>query len=304
MGLRMAIDTAKGMEYLHSLGIIHRDLKTGNLLLSDDDRVKVADFGVSRLVTEKATKAVGTPMYMAPEILGGEKYALSSDVYSYAFVLWEMVTREVPYGKLTPWEITKGVCEEGLRPEIPEECPFQELIAVCWSSDASKRPTFTKIINYLLHLSKLVQDDSYEVHVERRKRGDISKEELNAFFQDSEESSSDTSTPVTSSSRASRRARKKKKKKRSAKSQSIARLSRSSTSASVSRSDSKTKTLRKMKKRETSPSVTQHTKHLPVLEPVDASSVVTYQEIQLMEGTPMPETSTLSKTWLTRSLLF
>ena len=126
---QMAIDTARGMYYLHHrAGIIQRDLKSANLLLDENMRIKIADFGLSRTLT-LAPGAMetycGTPSTMAPEIVLQEDYTEKSDVFSYAVILHEFVTREEPYDNAADKGVALAyaVANQGLRPTIPSYCP-------------------------------------------------------------------------------------------------------------------------------------------------------------------------------------
>ncbi|OMJ72458.1 hypothetical protein SteCoe_29085 [Stentor coeruleus] len=160
--LKIAKDTAQGMAFLHSSNIIHRDLKSLNLLLeelvqSPNDRVhvKITDFGISRAVDEGIlTGQMGTCHWMAPEVLASQPYGFPADVYSYGIVLWEIFARETPYRGINPAMIPYQVLHMGLRPDINKisQEPIKILIQSCWSIDASARPTFSEILE---HLSKL-----------------------------------------------------------------------------------------------------------------------------------------------------
>lgn len=151
----MMLDAAKGMAYLHHSdpAIVHRDLKSHNLLVDEYFRVKVSDFGLSRMVVEdsKAMQTMtscGTPSWTAPEVLRGEKYSSACDVYSMAIVLWECVTRSVPYEGVPHFQIVFTVGNQGLRPEIPPDCPhaWANLIVDCWAENPADRPSFDDIM--------------------------------------------------------------------------------------------------------------------------------------------------------------
>jgi serine/threonine protein kinase len=99
--LKIALGTVKGMAYLHEQDpiIVHRDLKSLNLLLTDDLDCKVTDFGLSRFKAEsdeRMTGQCGTYHWMAPEVINSENYTEKADVYSVAIILWEIYTRAIP----------------------------------------------------------------------------------------------------------------------------------------------------------------------------------------------------------------
>jgi tRNA A-37 threonylcarbamoyl transferase component Bud32 len=152
----IAIDAARGMSYLHNSDpiIIHRDLKSQNLLVDDNWRVKVCDFGLSRIYKDtQSTKmtACGTPCWTAPEVLRRNRYTVKADVYSFGVVLWEMITREEPFKGMPPFQVILLVGTQGQRPDIPNYCPpqYAQLIEDCWQEDPDKRPSFEDIITRL-----------------------------------------------------------------------------------------------------------------------------------------------------------
>eukprot|EP00026_Physarum_polycephalum_P003037 Phypoly_transcript_03046.p1 GENE.Phypoly_transcript_03046~~Phypoly_transcript_03046.p1 ORF type:complete len:740 (+),score=120.64 Phypoly_transcript_03046:24-2222(+) len=154
MVLKIAIDAATGMNYLHTYSppIIHRDLKSMNLLVDSNFNVKVSDFGLARFTVKniKATTFCGTLQWIAPELLSGVGYTTQVDVYSYGMVLWELITRGEPYKGINQAGIIAGV-GQGMRPTIPPECPpaFAQLIRDCWESEPQKRPPFSEILQRL-----------------------------------------------------------------------------------------------------------------------------------------------------------
>ncbi|KYQ99761.1 leucine-rich repeat-containing protein (LRR) [Tieghemostelium lacteum] len=151
-GLRLQIgfDCARGMTYLHSRNpiIIHRDLKTDNLLVDDNWQVKVADFGLATVKSNTFAKTMcGTTGWVAPEVLAEEGYTEKADVYSFAIVLWELLTRLIPYAGKNTMQVVRSI-DRGERLPIPDWCPkdYAQLINRCWETDPSHRPNFPQIL--------------------------------------------------------------------------------------------------------------------------------------------------------------
>ncbi|KAJ4775647.1 protein kinase family protein [Rhynchospora pubera] len=154
--LHMAFDVAKGMNYLHRRNppIVHRDLKSPNLLVDRKYTVKVCDFGLSRLKasTYLSSKSLaGTPEWMAPEVLRDELSNEKSDVYSFGVILWELMTLQQPWSNLNPAQVVAAVGFKGRRLEIPKELNprVTSLIESCWADEPWKRPSFASIMESL-----------------------------------------------------------------------------------------------------------------------------------------------------------
>jgi serine/threonine protein kinase len=157
--MKMARDAALGMNWLHCSNpmLIHRDLKSSNLLVDENLNVKVCDFGLSQLlphdqVLRDTTNAKGTPLWMAPEVMMFKEFNEKCDVYSFGVVLWEIVTRQEPFAHHTSFDKFKeAVCILHERPPIPPDCipSLKKLMEACWHPDPAHRPSFDEILNQL-----------------------------------------------------------------------------------------------------------------------------------------------------------
>ncbi|CAL5389321.1 unnamed protein product [Camellia sinensis] len=159
--LSMAYDVAKGMNYLHNRNppIVHRDLKSPNLLVDKKYTVKVCDFGLSRLKAKtflSSKSAAGTPEWMAPEVLRDEPSNEKSDVYSFGVILWELATLQQPWSNLNPAQVVAAVGFKYKRLEIPSDLNPQvaSIIEACWANEPVKRPSFSSIMETLRLLIK------------------------------------------------------------------------------------------------------------------------------------------------------
>ncbi|EGC32892.1 hypothetical protein DICPUDRAFT_81310 [Dictyostelium purpureum] len=165
---KLSMDIAKGMSFLHSCKpmIVHRDLKSANILLGGSSIetlvAKVSDFGLSIKPIGKEVKGrkVWNWRWLAPEIMNDQQYTEKIDVYSFAIVLWEIITRDLPFEEYVDQLKWNSIIEDkiikGLRPTIPDECPseMKNLITDCWNGDPKKRPSFTAILDRLNQMFK------------------------------------------------------------------------------------------------------------------------------------------------------
>jgi len=165
--LNMSIEMVKGIEALHTHDpqVLHRDLKSLNLMVTEQFHCKVADFGLSRFNTvehaETLTKSRGTPAYCAPEMYDGLVYTEKSDIYSVGIILWEMIYRcinleyQCPFEEYPacrkPFAILIKVAKNALRPTIPESCPcgLKELVEMSWHQDPQCRPSAKELLSNL-----------------------------------------------------------------------------------------------------------------------------------------------------------
>ena len=152
--MRMLLDVIKGMQYLEASKIVHRDLKSQNLLIDRSFRVKVADFGLARLSTDSCVQtsngAAGTPAWMAPETLRDDAITPKSDVYAFGVVVWETVMRRIPWHGMRNAQIVCGVGLRGDRLPLEDmvgalvnDDPYlRSLCTQCFQEDPCARPRF------------------------------------------------------------------------------------------------------------------------------------------------------------------
>ncbi|TKY52160.1 Serine/threonine-protein kinase EDR1 [Spatholobus suberectus] len=161
--IKMALDVARGMNCLHTSTptIVHRDLKSPNLLVDKNWNVKVCDFGLSRLkhntfLSSKST--AGTPEWMAPEVLRNEPSNEKCDVYSFGVILWELATLRLPWSGMNPMQVVGAVGFQNRRLDIPKEVDpiVARIIWECWQQDPNLRPSFSQLAAALKPLQCLV----------------------------------------------------------------------------------------------------------------------------------------------------
>mmetsp|Transcript_6895 Transcript_6895/g.14210 ORF Transcript_6895/g.14210 Transcript_6895/m.14210 type:complete len:1258 (-) Transcript_6895:1935-5708(-) len=154
MVVGFALDVCRGVLYLHRCRLLHRDLKSSNMMLDDELVVKVGDFGLTRPVsgpTAPMTGQTGTFQYMAPEVLSSRPYSEKADVFSFGVLLWELAARRLPYFGLEPMQVGLAVVNQGLRPSIPPECSpaLVKIIKLCWDQDPHRRPNLDQAMKLL-----------------------------------------------------------------------------------------------------------------------------------------------------------
>ena len=142
-------DAARALRYLHSLSppVVHRDVKPSNFLVDRAWKVKLCDFGLA--VDPKA--GAGTPAYMAPELFRADApYGPPADVYAFGVLMWEVLTRELPFGGMGAGAIRAAVLG-GERPVVPLSCPtvLGELMQACWSENPGQRPDAATLLQQL-----------------------------------------------------------------------------------------------------------------------------------------------------------
>jgi len=124
-------------------------------------RSKVCDFGLARKQAENTmTGQCGTFQWMAPEVIGSNHYTEKADVFSFGIIMWELVSRQLPYQGMNSAQVSVGVLTKGLRPSIPDRPPppYAELIEECWHQDPDKRPSLLEILERLKKIRSLMKN--------------------------------------------------------------------------------------------------------------------------------------------------
>ena len=160
LSARLVAEVALALAYLHSRGVMHRDVKTCNVLLDAQRHAKLSDFGVAtylvpgatddeRFCCAEYTAETGTYRQMAPEVILHKPYNHKCDVYSYGMLLWETLHRRLPFESATPLQAAFAVAMQLARPPIvlrDELQPYAPIITACWDVEPSERPEMEQIV--------------------------------------------------------------------------------------------------------------------------------------------------------------
>ncbi len=145
--IRIAKQICEGLSEAHKLGVVHRDLKSNNIMIDKEGNVRIMDFGIARSLEAKgitgAGVMIGTPEYMSPEQVEGKEVDQRSDIYSLGVILYEMATGRLPFKGDTPFTI--GMKHKGEAPRDPREINAQipedlsSVIMRCLEKEKDKR---------------------------------------------------------------------------------------------------------------------------------------------------------------------
>jgi len=116
--IKIALQIAIAVQYIHSRQILHCDLKSANVLIDKNFNIKLIDFGLSYFMSEAPKGYIGTARWMAPEILNGGEYSIKSDVFSYGMILMELLTEKIPYFDVFNYEVKKEIIKKHVNEKI------------------------------------------------------------------------------------------------------------------------------------------------------------------------------------------
>ncbi|MDP2437214.1 MAG: protein kinase [archaeon] len=143
-----------GLAYLHQKGVVHRDIKAANLLITKAGQVKMADFGIAALDTDKSAPEhsfAGSPYWLAPEVILLEKARPQSDVWSMGCTILELLTGSPPYYHLNPLAAMHAMADDAKQVPVPAEAcspALQDFLAKCFTYDVAKRPTAQQLLQH------------------------------------------------------------------------------------------------------------------------------------------------------------
>ena len=153
---------------MHGYSILHRDLKSLNILLDDRLRARLADFGLAKVKQEtssQSTVAKGTVLWMAPELFKRRaEITAAADIWSLGMVLWELVSREIPFKDAQNQLQAATWIKDGEKEEIPSDCPadLKAIIESCWNLTPSQRPTAIQVVERLKSLSQSLSSSAQD----------------------------------------------------------------------------------------------------------------------------------------------
>jgi len=171
--IKVVLQLAQAMQYLHQHNVVYRDLKPDNIGFDSRDSLKLFDFGLAKELkdskrhadgTYQLTANTGSKRYMAPEVASRERYNLSVDVFSFGILFWEICSLEKPFDGFTELQHMNLVVQRGHRPKLDDikywPISVRHVISRCWHPISNQRPSFKQVVDALMTIQKELSESS------------------------------------------------------------------------------------------------------------------------------------------------
>jgi len=163
--VKLAKDVAEGLRFLHSSGVVHRDLKSANVLVDNQNRAKIADFGLSvfkQSSMSHVTGVIGSAAWTAPEVLRGDSYRESADIYSLGVIIWEIFSGQIPWEGKSMVQLIGMIVGMGAKLQVTENlipsAAMRLLVEACFENEMEQRPTAEQICQDLQQETEKTQE--------------------------------------------------------------------------------------------------------------------------------------------------
>ncbi|CAI2178461.1 8857_t:CDS:2 [Funneliformis geosporum] len=162
--VNILIKLSEAIDYLHKMGLLHRDLHSKNILV-DGDKIYISDFGLCQPIDSEIGSIEGVLPYIAPEVLRQKPYTIQSEIYSLGMIMWELTSNQPPFSNYYDSRLlTIALAVDELRPMMIKGTPdfYANIMKRCWSNDPSQRPEASqllKIFKEMLESCKTFDND-------------------------------------------------------------------------------------------------------------------------------------------------
>ncbi|RIA91440.1 kinase-like domain-containing protein [Glomus cerebriforme] len=165
--VEILIKLSKALNSLHQMNLVHRDFHCKNILVDEDKRILISDFGLCQPIDSEIAQnsnIQGVLPYIAPEVLKNKQYTKQSEVYSMSMIMWELTSNKPPFSNKRHDKMLALAIYNGLRPTIIEGTPdfYANIMKQCWNSDPSQRPDSSllpKLCEEMKELCKFIDNN-------------------------------------------------------------------------------------------------------------------------------------------------